>query len=112
MGPGKPDPKSLEDRYEEVAGDADERRTLYAVRKFLGFSIREWREMTWWERRLYIEELNRDQPWNDGAQKVDTGARTPRTQRDVDGMVEEVRDEAALAPIDSLGMLGFKVRKA
>jgi hypothetical protein len=61
-------PGSLEARYERVAGNPDHRAELYLARRRLGFSIREWHALSWWERRVYIEGMNNEaEDGTDGA---------------------------------------------
>jgi hypothetical protein len=55
-------PKSLDERYEALAGDEDERVTRYLFRRHLGVGATEYDAMPWWERRLYIEGLVREFP--------------------------------------------------
>lgn len=49
-------PKSLE-RYEALAGDRDERRTRYLLRRHLGVEPEDVPRLPWWKRRLYVEGL-------------------------------------------------------
>lgn len=53
-------PGILAARYERLAGDEDQRATLYVVRRRLRFSIDEWRALPWWQKRVYIEGLRRE----------------------------------------------------
>lgn len=41
-----------------LAGDEDERLTLYAFRKHLGYDADEVIAMPWWKRRMYVEGMN------------------------------------------------------
>ena len=50
-------PKRLSERYEELAGDSNERRTLYLLRRHLGVDPEDARNLPWWKRRLYVEGL-------------------------------------------------------
>ena len=64
-------PGSIEARYEVVAGPAEQRAEYYVARRRLHFTIREWRALSWWERRVYVEGMNNE------ARDADTGEDTP-----------------------------------
>jgi hypothetical protein len=53
---------------------------LYAVRRWLGFSVDEWCALPWWQQRLYIGELDRDQPWKQPAPAAAAAASVERGQ--------------------------------
>ncbi len=50
-------PKRLSERYEGLAGDLDERRTRYLLRRHLGIDPEDVPALPWWKRRLYVEGL-------------------------------------------------------
>ena len=50
----------VEARYLGFAGVSGHRTLLYIVRKYLGFSVSDWRSLSWWEQRLYLEGLEAD----------------------------------------------------
>jgi hypothetical protein len=50
-------PKSLDERYEALAGEEDERMTYYMARRHLGFDRESFDALPWHERRSYIEGL-------------------------------------------------------
>ncbi len=54
---GRRRPKRLEDRYEALAGDADERNVLYIFRRRLGMGVDDVRALPWYEKRLLLEGL-------------------------------------------------------
>lgn len=51
-------PGSLEVRYRQLAGDEGRRSELYLARRWLGYSVDEWRALPWWQRRMYLEQAN------------------------------------------------------
>lgn len=53
-------PGSLEARYGRLAGSEDRRRELYVVRRHLGYTIDEWTALPWWQRRLYLEQMQEE----------------------------------------------------
>lgn len=58
--PGVAAPGSLTARYEALAGDEDERLELYVARSKLGYSIPKWRALPWWQRRVYVEGIQKE----------------------------------------------------
>lgn len=57
MAHGGTGPKSLEERYDALVGDEEERTTLFLLWRKGGLRAVEVVEMPWWERRLYVEGL-------------------------------------------------------
>lgn len=53
-------PGSLGGRYRQLAGPHPKRRELYYARKVLGFSIDEWLALPWWQRRVYVEQMQEE----------------------------------------------------
>lgn len=51
-------PGSLRRRYEAVT--PERRRTLYAVRRHLGYGPEEWDGLPWWQQRLMLDGLNEE----------------------------------------------------
>ncbi len=50
-------PKRLNERYESLTGDIEERRTRYLLRRHLGVEPEDASGMPWWKRKLYVEGL-------------------------------------------------------
>lgn len=50
-------PKRLTERYDSLAGDLNERRTLYLFRRRLGITPEEARRLPWWEWKMYVDGL-------------------------------------------------------
>jgi len=50
-------PKRLEDRYEALAGDEQDRRILYVFRRRFQMGFDEVRSLPWWYRRVLMEGL-------------------------------------------------------
>lgn len=50
-------PKRLSERYELLAGELDERRTRYLLRRHLGIEPEDVPALPWWKRRFYVEGL-------------------------------------------------------
>lgn len=50
-------PKRLTERYEGLAGDLNERRTRYLLRRHLGIEPEDAPFLPWWKRKLYVEGL-------------------------------------------------------
>lgn len=48
-------------RFEQLAGTFEQRRELYWARKYLHFTVDEWKTLPWWQARLYIEQFNAEQ---------------------------------------------------
>lgn len=44
-------------RFEEATGGLTQRRVDYLIRRHLGFSRSEWRELSWIDQRVYLEGL-------------------------------------------------------
>lgn len=84
---GVPRPKRLEGRYEALAGDYNERRFRYLLRRHLGVEPEDVPALPWWKRRLYVEGLT----WEFG-----------------DGEQTEYVDNS----LDGLGSLGLSVSAA
>lgn len=53
-------PGILGARYERLAGAPAKRRELYYARKILRFSIDEWLALPWWQRRVYVEQMQEE----------------------------------------------------
>ena len=51
-------PGSLEARYQRLTRGRQEE--LYIVRRRLGFTIDEWLDLPWWQRRVYVDGLRRE----------------------------------------------------
>lgn len=77
MATGAVQPGSLDLRYEEVSGGWENRRTYYYVRKILHFSADEWDALTWWQRRMYIEQMTSDPEFNEDAEDGPSGDNVP-----------------------------------
>lgn len=54
---GVPRPKRIEPRYEALAGDLNERRTRYLLKRHLGVEPEDAAKLPWWKRKLYVEGL-------------------------------------------------------
>ena len=54
---GRYRPKRLEDRYEALAGDEQERIILYVFRRRFQMGFEEVRSLPWWYKRCLIEGL-------------------------------------------------------
>lgn len=50
-------PKRLSERYEGLAGDLNEQRTRYLLRRHLGIDPEDAANLPWWKRKLYVEGL-------------------------------------------------------
>lgn len=77
-------PKRLSERYESLAGDLEERRTRYLLRRHLGVEPEDAPNLPWWKRKLYVEGLLWEFAEQDESEEVD-------------------------GSLDSLGDLGFSV---
>lgn len=42
-------------RYELLTGGPSGRTELYLARRELNYSVSEWRQLPWWQRKMYIE---------------------------------------------------------
>lgn len=55
-------------RYDALTGGSAGARTLYVVRRELGYGVDEWQALPWWQQQLYIDGLNAE------ADRADQGA--------------------------------------
>ena len=90
-------PYVLTGRYEALAGDPDERVTLYYFLRYLGLTADQARALPWWQYRMYCDELDRDRPW-----LVDVVQREPGE----DDQMREVGSDSG-----SLASMGIPVRE-
>ena len=67
-------PGILEARYRRLAGDEDRRRELYYARRHLRFSIDEWLALPWWQRRLYLEQMQEEAEANKPPDQGNSGS--------------------------------------
>lgn len=65
-------PGSLDARYEQLAGGRE--AEFYTVRRRLGFTIDEWRELPWWQRRVYLTGLRDEADAAERAREGQTSA--------------------------------------
>lgn len=87
-------PGILVARYERLAGDENRRLEAYIARTKLGYGITEWRELPWWHRRLYLEQLEAE------------ANRVPGGNNQAEGP-SNIADALLSGSMDDVGGLGF-----
>lgn len=67
-------PKSVEERFQALAGDGDSQSLLYLAKAKLGYEPHEWEALPWWQQAVYEAGLRAEFMKDDEDGEVDPAA--------------------------------------